>query len=182
MTQSVLRRVPGRRWLAVFLAAAALATTLGVNDAQAESVCHTGTPVYYGNNHFGFNKGCKYEEHAVYWTCGAKDPETGNCWKYNVREARWRGETYRCFGSGVTKWRLMYARLIRIRDGAVIWSIGWQPYSTNCTHLHPTYFPAVINKAITEPHAVTFKFEFVGDGINTLTFNLWGRINLYPGA
>jgi hypothetical protein len=169
-----------RRLLILVLATTAVVTMLGTHKARAESVCHGGAVIYYSSYPLIGGHNCKYEEHGVYWTCAATDPETGKCWKYDVKQARWRGDTDGCFGSSVSKWRLMYARLIRISDGAVIWSIGWQPYYTNCTHGAAYYF-AGINKQITTPHAVTFKFEHVASGAGA-TFNTWGRINLLPGV
>lgn len=179
MAASLTRRHP--RSVVVFLLFAAFLPLAIQTSAPAdfpESLCHNsggpGLPYWY--THDGGE--CKYEEHGVTWTCGATDPEFGGCVAYDVKKAWWRGG--RANVPTITKWRLMYARLVRVRDGAIVWSIGWQPYQFNQGHAELT-FNRDINIRIWERHAVTFKFEHVCVAPCT-PFYTWGRRDLYPGA
>jgi hypothetical protein len=160
-----------RRLLALSVAVAGFLGVIGEHEARAfPTTCHTTPALWYGD--------CAYYEFGVDKAC-VPGPEGEPCAFLDILKVRWRGGT-KAPGSEVEKWRLMYVRIYRVYDNALIWSTGWQPYQLNANHHIGGESSKLVNKRISSAHKINFKFEHVCNTPTCQTWNSWDGVTITP--
>jgi hypothetical protein len=113
-----------------------------------------------GEGWYGPPGQCKYAKAKLETTCH------NNCQSVDIDAVKWRGGTYTgsCDTSeipnDVTKWRILWIKIIRSTDNSVRWSRGAGAWHTNCDVNDVTYSEAP-GLTVGVDHIVKYKWEHV---------------------